>query len=86
MDNQCDRCGKQLPQIRELEKTDPNRYPGVYEEEEKDIHIGFHVVIGSDNWILGDGETDWDPDREFDLCPTCRDKFLQIWEQFYGKS
>ena len=85
MDSQCDKCGKQLPTLGDLEVSEPNQYPGVYDEDEREIRIGFHIAVGSDNWISPNGTPDWDPDQEVDLCRECRTEFLKLWEAWYGK-
>lgn len=77
MDTQCDRCGKELP------LADPEEWLGVNYIDEP-WFVGFHVVVGGSQIINKQGEFEgWDPDQEFDLCPECKEAFLQLWDNFY---
>lgn len=77
MDNQCDRCGAQLPLLN------TTNLPESWRECYYNVVTSFHIVLGTNN-IWPDGDTDWDPEDEFDLCPTCQQQFLAFWNIFYN--
>lgn len=84
MDNQCDKCGKELKSPIEMGLVDCMERQDLIDHYSQAV-AGYHVVIGSWNYIWPDGDTDWDPGTEIDLCEECRAEFIQLWERWYGR-
>lgn len=80
MDTQCDRCGAELP---EETKSVQVAFGEPGERYNLEFRRSFHLATGSSE-IFDDGDSDWDPSFECDLCPECRDQFITMWEAFYG--
>jgi hypothetical protein len=75
MDNQCDKCGRELPFFVEDQE--------LREEKEDFSHKAISITFGG-TIIWDDGETDYDPGDQVDLCPACAAEFDEWWEKWYG--